>query len=601
MKNKVMLNSNKGITLLMLVLTITIMLILATVTISFTVGENGLISNSKESKFKTEVAQLQELLSEEIKTESKKNGDVKPDITGKLSEILDPSSALVQKYDTKIFIEHDKLVYDPTTITEKETEWLIKIDISEKSDYWDGTASSSLSQENNFYLIQSCADFIYFQQQVNLNNQTYVNGDFKLTKNLDFGAKWDSNGVLTSAPETMWVPIGYSVDPEMSELISFAGTFDGQQHIINGIYITGKQMSGIFGITQGATIKNLSLENSYIKQNIENGYAGGIVGVAIVDDEGNPISSTIENCNNSATIEGIDKTILGGIIGASAPGITIKDCSNFGKILINEKYDTNYDIDDYEDCVGGIVGKTVNNSESGQIYNYIVNCKNEASITGINTAGGIVGNSDTISIKGKIEKCYNTGKIVAIGFAGGITGSTKEEIIECYNTANISSETMGGGIAGQSTYKISKCYNTGLVNNPQRLSAMTILGGIAGMNQGTILTSYNTGTIDGKISQAGSINNVEFGIVSVGGISAASDIISDCYNEGEIIVSDIVSAKTSNNGIICQAGGITGVINGAIDNCYNIGTINTKVKTGTNGTTLKAGGIAGTSDERNSN
>lgn len=606
-KKGIRLISETGITLIILVVTIVIMLLLASVTISLTIGENGLIISAREGTFKTEIAQIQEILAEKIKTESKKLGDQKPDITSKMSEIpetFEPSSKLVEKYDNKLYIQHDELVYSFEETTDQEKEWLQEIGIKEMSEIWDQTTiSSSLTQENNIYLIQSCADFIYFEQQVNAGNETYVNGDFKLTKSLDFGAKWDANGVLTSSEATIWTPIGHETG---ESAVMFLGTFDGQSNTIQGIYVNNKPISGLFGIIQGATIKNLSLKNSYIKQNIEGKIAGGICAIAVPSQNDND-KNTIENCYNEAKIEGVLNTKLGGIVGLAAASTIIKDCTNVADISMIEEY--NYDMtfdfsgnelyisEDY-DHVGGIVGSIINESGNVLIVNNIDNCKNEGKITGICYVGGISGYAYTNTIKGIISNCVNTATIEGIYQVGGISGQTQEEIFNCYNTGKISGELIVGGIIGTSEYKISQCYNTGVVSNPKRLVPLLLIGGIAGKDEGIILECYNTGNITGKISVAATIGSVEFGGIGAGGISGASEnSISDCYNEGEISAIDLIETENGNAGIACNSGGITGSINGTIQNSYNIGLVTAKGKTGISPTTLLIGGIAGTKDD----
>ena len=55
-----MIKKEKGITLVALVITIIVLLILAGVTIAMVVGDNGILTRSKQSKFNTQVAELDE-------------------------------------------------------------------------------------------------------------------------------------------------------------------------------------------------------------------------------------------------------------------------------------------------------------------------------------------------------------------------------------------------------------------------------------------------------------------------------------------------------------------------------------------------------------
>ena len=54
---------NKGITLIALIITIVVMLILVGVTVRFTIGENGILSQTKEAKKEYEIGQVKEIFS----------------------------------------------------------------------------------------------------------------------------------------------------------------------------------------------------------------------------------------------------------------------------------------------------------------------------------------------------------------------------------------------------------------------------------------------------------------------------------------------------------------------------------------------------------
>ena len=81
---------------------------------------------------------------------------------------------------------------------------------------------------------------------------------------------------------------------------------------------------------------------------------------------------------------------------------------------------------------GGIIGECTNDHSC-----IIKNCTNKASITGLNSVGGIIGYNGGNSTA--IENCKNYGNIYIIdgsyGYtgAGGITGSSVKEIMNCQN------------------------------------------------------------------------------------------------------------------------------------------------------------------------
>ena len=205
---------------------------------------------------------------------------------------------------------------------------------------------------------------------------------------------------------------------------AFAGTFDGNGHTIKGLSVrASKSNQGLFGLINGATIKNLIVEG---KVTSSNNYIGGIVGKVQ--------AGTIENCGFSGSVT------------------STKTSSAYA---------------------GGIAGGTVNLST-------ITGCYNTGTITGY--AGGILGYG-----KAAISDCYNTGAIMGTTRAGGIIGqfngsATTNTAKNCYNTGELtlSSDTYAGGISGCNGY-VSNCYwtmqenaignNTGSATNSEKVDS----------------------------------------------------------------------------------------------------------------------------------
>ncbi|WP_206458220.1 InlB B-repeat-containing protein [Anaerovorax sp. IOR16] len=129
-------------------------------------------------------------------------------------------------------------------------------------------------------------------------------------------------------------------------------------------------------------------------------------------------------------------------------------------------------------------------------------------------------------------------KSVAVGV---IAGRNDGIIFNCVNKSTVTFSQSGrfssylqyyclGGIAGKNTGIIEKCANLGDVNsNGIYSSSQSCIGGITGQNKcGTIRTSYN----DVSISTPSLERN---NYVEIGGIAGISDgSIEDCYNTGEI-------------------------------------------------------------------
>ena len=160
---------------------------------------------------------------------------------------------------------------------------------------------------------------------------------------------------------------------------AFAGTFDGNGHTIKGLSVrASKSNQGLFGLINGATIKNLIVEG---KVTSSNNYIGGIVGKVQ--------AGTIENCgfSGSVTSTKTSSAYAGGIAGGTVNLSTITGCYNTGTI-------TGY--------AGGILGY-------GKAA--ISDCYNTGAIMGTTRAGGIIGQFNGSATTNTAKNCYNTGEL----------------------------------------------------------------------------------------------------------------------------------------------------------------------------------------------
>lgn len=113
-----------------------------------------------------------------------------------------------------------------------------------------------------------------------------------------------------------------------------------------------------------------------------------------------------------------------------------------------------------------------------------------------------------------------------------------------------------GGIVGYNSGIIRNCYNAGMVNSLH--NNVNYLGGICGVNEGgTIIGCYNTGKV---------VNSV-FGTRAGGICGRSNNTILNCYNTGSVMGGYMVGGICGSNE--------SSPTSGRIENCYNIGTINT--------------------------
>ncbi len=128
------------------------------------------------------------------------------------------------------------------------------------------TKSSGSGTSGEPYLIQTLDNLAWLQDPA--NKQAW-GSYYEQTVNIDASptSGWNSGAGFS--------PVGNSSTP-------FSGTYDGQGHSINGLYISlggSSQSVGMFGFAAGATIKNLGLINETVKGNSQ---VGGLVGTNII-------------------------------------------------------------------------------------------------------------------------------------------------------------------------------------------------------------------------------------------------------------------------------------------------------------------------------
>ena len=409
---------------------------------------------------------------------------------------------------------------------------------------WDGTAAiwtHGNGTQADPYLIESAQNLAWIAEMVNGGVATYAGVWFKLTTDLNM------NNIA-------WVPIGNSTTN------LFQGKFDGDNHFIDNISITGNYTYlGLFGITgDGFRCENLGVNTNIL---VYRSYGGGIVAYTT------GANTIIQHCYNTGTLQGGRN---GGIVGVNnATGTQIISCNNFGNTASGSNG-------------GGIVGEN-----AGALYIY--SCSN----FGDNYRGGIVcKNTNTLNI----QNCFNTRDVSTATnhSSGGIVGENAStlNIYNCYNTGNVTATTSescdcscyyskysySGGMIGYSegTLNIYNCYNRGIISSTTTRNCTTIYGkaysyagGIIGFGDALIVNCYNRGAVKANASTTPSS---EEKIRVSGGIrGSGAGTIKNCYNTGTL------------NGTGGTKGGIRGS-GGAVTNCYYLSTCGGTVSGGTSKT-----------------
>ena len=221
-----------------------------------------------------------------------------------------------------------------------------------------------------------------------------------------------------------WTPVGTDYQNP------YTGTFDGNNHTIRGLTVTGSnEYAGLFGyIGSGGTVKNVKLEDVQIATTNSYGYAGGVAGYS---------RGTIENCSVSGSVS--SNYSAGGVV-AQQFGNSITGCSSSATVKGTAE-------------VGGVAGKTDNSATLTACY-ATGNVTFERAST-INTfAGGVVGSNGG----GTLIACYATGSVTGTGtgtgsiYVGGVTGDNASgTLTACYHATGDVTGASGstGGVTGR--------------------------------------------------------------------------------------------------------------------------------------------------------
>ena len=172
-----------------------------------------------------------------------------------------------------------------------------------------------------------------------------------------------------------WEAVSYSNLQEWTAR-DFAGTFDGENHTIQGVYLDSETgNAGLFATVSGV-VRNLRLRNSYF------------------------------NCTNATTAPTQESKVYTAPIGSIAGTLsgTLDTVYSDGIVSHKGAY------------AGGLVGVIT----SVGTDNMITNCCYAGSVTGNSGVGGILGL--VVDTNATIEHCLNTGLIIGGTSSGGLCG-----------------------------------------------------------------------------------------------------------------------------------------------------------------------------------
>ena len=237
------------------------------------------------------------------------------------------------------------------------------------------------TDDNGVYQIGTVAQLYWFADKVNNDNENFGSASAVLTADITVNTGvLKSDGTLADDTSgfTSWTPIG-NIDNMYANM--YAGTFDGQNHTISGLYCnisTGS--AGLFGYSRG-TVKNVGVVDSYFSGNAR---VGGVCG--------RNENGTITNCYNSGEVSG--EYYVGGVCGVNNAG-NIIDCYNTGAVS-GDRY------------VGGVCGGC--NYSDFLSTGTITNCYYDSN----KYSGNAVGCDDegtVTDVEGKTTAQFNSGEV----------------------------------------------------------------------------------------------------------------------------------------------------------------------------------------------
>ncbi|MBE6014079.1 MAG: DUF4430 domain-containing protein [Lachnospiraceae bacterium] len=403
---------------------------------------------------------------------------------------------------------------------------------------WDGVSVKEPAKDaEGTYLIGNADELAWFANETNVNKKLDINA--KLTADIDLGGY-------------PWTPI--------SENNNYAGTFDGDGHTVNGLYVYDRGNAGLFGKISNASavIKNVTVKGEI---NTSKSKAGGIVGSLY--------TGTVENCVSNVNIKALSKDAanFGGITGSMYKG-EIKNCVNNGTIDTSGFENNGSRFGGIAGDMTGSGGKITECTNNGTIKAFsstagivgfvyydvtIKDCVNNADVTGAENVGGIVGH---LNDECDVIKCTNNGNVTGNENVGGIAGHVNDyrfSATESINNGNVTGTTNVGGLIGYSDgsgkenlVSVDKCINNGEV---KATADAGIAGGLIGYVEDN--TAVSTGINNGKVTAAnakGIVAKIEDGAENV--------TFTDCYyvdsnaedfngtsHTGKAAIADIAPAK----------------------------------------------------------
>jgi The GLUG motif len=338
---------------------------------------------------------------------------------------------------------------------------------------------------------------------------------------------------------------GFNFIPVGSVNTPFTGTLDGMGYKISNLSISLRGTIGLFGVTKGATIGQLNLDNVKMIDTADTSGGGALIGDATSTQIYDVTASGIVNITGSA----------GGLVGLLNESSSLKRSSS--SVNVSSVGTGSY--------VGGLVGQVYDRSSS-----------TASSITDSYATGSVKGSYSSGAVGGLVGELANGS--ITTSYATGEVGLTVKGIDGNGNFGGLVGALGSSPLSGSTAISIKSCYATGNVTGDNKVNTTQgeTIGGLVGYvyqqaKSPSITNSFAIGNVSGAQNVGGLI-----------GMNKSSSFqLSNSYSAGEV-------TATANKAV----GGLVGY-----DDLNGKSTANSYWDTQNSGQTTSAGGIGKTTTE----
>ncbi len=267
-------------------------------------------------------------------------------------------------------------------------------------------------EPNDPYQIATAEQLIGLGEDPNLYGR-----HFRMVADVDLNPNLPGRLVFEGA---VIAPFDCTRNGPASQCKSFTGSFDGDNHIIRHLTLSGPAYAGMFGQTGArAKIRNLKLEDVDID-------GGNRTGSLVGYNNG----AHIVGCSSSGIVVGTDA--VGGLIGSHREG-SVTRCSSSSNVM-------------GDSTSGGLIGSM----SSGRLWN----CFSVGPVSGGSILGGLIGEVSS----GTLENCFSAGVVDGESSVGGLIGRCASQkgrgslipvdVLLCYSTGLVRGSRYVGGLVG---------------------------------------------------------------------------------------------------------------------------------------------------------